>query len=52
MTTLTVFLINLHAHLIFFVNSGPVSEISKKLTYCMYLHCRTHFTKVTLAKTL
>jgi hypothetical protein len=108
MTTLTVFSINVHAHLIFFlsilISKGEIHEtlqICKSLTkrqiqcfnnvgchgfefatpyralpsfvndpltnqrkfeqdrfqnfkkiHLLYLHCRTHFTKVTLAKTL
>jgi hypothetical protein len=48
MTTLTVFLINVHAHLIFLsipisnksaqIWAGPVPKISKKLTYCIGIH--------------
>jgi hypothetical protein len=61
MTTLTVFLINVHAHLIFFLsilisNKSEQRKFEqdrfqklKKKTYCI-LHCRTHFTKVILAK--
>jgi hypothetical protein len=48
MTTLTVFFINVHAHLIFFLSilisnklaqiwTGPVSKISKKFTYCIFI---------------
>jgi hypothetical protein len=50
MTTLTVFLINVHAHLIFF-EQDRFQEFQKKKNL-LYLHCRTHFTKVNLAKTL
>jgi hypothetical protein len=61
MTTLTVFLVNVRAYLIFFVSSN-FQQISAYLSRTgfknfkkinlLYLHCRTHFTKVTLAKTL
>jgi hypothetical protein len=61
MTTLTVFLINVHAHLIIFFLSILISNKSaqnlrrtenfKKINL-VYLHCRTHFTKAILAKTL
>jgi hypothetical protein len=61
MTTLTVVLIIVHAHLIFFL-SIPISNKSRKFQQdrfqkfqkksLLYLHCRTHFTKVILAKIL
>jgi hypothetical protein len=61
MSTLTVFLINVHPHLIFFL-SIPISNKSRKFeqdrfqkfqkNYLLHLRYSTHFTKVILAKTL
>jgi hypothetical protein len=36
MTTLTVFLINVHAHLIFF-EQDRFQEFQKKKTYCIFI---------------
>jgi uncharacterized membrane protein YjgN (DUF898 family) len=62
MTTLTVVLINVHAHLIFFCQFQFLTNQRKfeqdrfqkfqKKKNLLYLHCRTHFTKVILAKIL
>jgi hypothetical protein len=59
MKTLTVFLINVHAH---FFKSILISNKQRKFEQAgfknfkkinsFYLHCCTHFTKVILAKTL
>jgi hypothetical protein len=61
MTTLTVVLINVHAHFIFFCQFQFLTNQRKfeqaglknfKKINLLYLHCRTHFTKVILAKIL
>jgi hypothetical protein len=62
MTTLTVFLINVHAHLIFFlsilISNKSAQNLSRtgyknfKKINLLYIHWRTYFTKVILAKTL
>jgi hypothetical protein len=61
MTTLTVVLINVHAHLIFFCQFQFLTNQRKfeqdrfqkfQKKNLLYLHFRTHFTKVILAKIL
>jgi uncharacterized membrane protein YjgN (DUF898 family) len=61
MTTLTVVLINVHAHLIFFCQFQFLTNQRKfeqdrfqkfQKVNLLYLHYRTHFTKVILAKIL
>jgi hypothetical protein len=61
MTTLTVVLINVHAYLIFFCQFQFLTNQRKfeqdrfqkfQKFNLLYLHCRTHFTKVILAKIL
>jgi hypothetical protein len=58
MTTLTVVLINVHAHLIFFFVNSKTRKFEQdwfqkfQKINLLHLHCRTHFTKVILAKIL